>query len=592
MSHPATRVSHEPFSVQALLRKSASPGRSVTDLTEKGYSFYRMDVYRAHQIARERGTIPIVYWIVRGILQPFFTVYFRLRRIGLEHVPAEGPVLLASNHRSFSDPFMIGMCLRRPLRFVAKVELFDNRWKAWLLLALGAFPIRRGEADDDAMETARLILEQGGAVGIFPEGTRVRPGPLGEPKRGVGRLSLETGAPIVPVAIIGTEDIRRGWRIRPRRVTVRCGRALTFPRPLDREPRHALAQEIANRVWSCVSLQWEWLGGLPPVRHAIVVGAGSWGTAVATLLARGGAAVQLVCRTPEQGRGLAALRTNLAYLPGVTLPQGVRVTMPDALDWHEVDVVCMAVPSSALPEALESIEPRIPDGIGVLVLSKGLIAPSGEAPSAHVAERLGERPVACLGGPAHALEAVERGAGVTVASTDRRYAALLAGAFRRGGVACDTSTDIIGVELAGAAKNAAALAAGAALGAGANAAGLAAGRIFAECQALATARGARPESFAGPAGAGDLVATVLASHSRNRRAGELVAEGLEPERIPEMLGQVPEALSVVPVLARAMHDAGLKCPATDGLADLVEGRLAVEIWVESARRAPARSRAA
>jgi len=168
----------------------------------------------------------------------------------------------------------------------SKVELFDKRWKAWLLLALGAIPVRRGESDDDAMETARLILERGGAVGIFPEGTRVRPGPLGEPKRGVGRLVLETGAPVVPVAVIGTERLRRSWLIRPGRVTVRCGRALTFPRPLDREPRQSVAQEISNRVWSCISLQWEWLGGLPPIRHPVVVGAGSWGTAVAMLLAR------------------------------------------------------------------------------------------------------------------------------------------------------------------------------------------------------------------------------------------------------------------------------------------------------------------
>ena len=190
-------------------------------------------------------------------------VYFRLGRIGLEHIPSEGPVLIAANHRSFSDPFLIGICLRRPLHFVAKVELFDKRWKAWILLALGAFPIRRGESDEEAMETARVILERGGAVGIFPEGTRVRPGPLGEPQRGVGRLALETGAPIVPVAIIGTEDIRRGWRIRPRRVTVRCGSAMTFPRPLDRAASEDLAREvIANRVWSCISLQWEWLGGL------------------------------------------------------------------------------------------------------------------------------------------------------------------------------------------------------------------------------------------------------------------------------------------------------------------------------------------
>jgi glycerol-3-phosphate dehydrogenase (NAD(P)+) len=259
-----------------------------------------MDLERAHRIARERGTNPIVYWAVRAVLQPFFRLYFRFRRIGTEHIPSEGPVLLACNHRSFSDPFFLGLCLHRPLRFVAKIELFDKRWKAWLLLALGAFPIRRGESDEESMETARIILEQGGAVGIFPEGTRVRPGPLAEPKRGIGRLALETGAPVVPVAIIGTEDIRRGWRIRPRRVSIRSGQALTFPRPADGVATAHLAKEITARIWPCVQLQWEWLGGIAPIRTAAVVGAGSWGTAVASLLADAGVTVQLGCRAPAQ----------------------------------------------------------------------------------------------------------------------------------------------------------------------------------------------------------------------------------------------------------------------------------------------------
>ena len=290
-------------------------------------------------------------------------------------------MLLAANHRSFSDPFMIGLCLRRPLHFVAKVELFDKRWKAWLLLALGAFPIRRGESDEDAMETARVILERGGAVGIFPEGTRVRPGPLGEPRRGVGRLALETGAPIVPVAIIGTEDIRRGWRVRPRRVTVRCGRALTFPRPLDREPRHGLAQEIANRVWSCVSLQWESSAGSRRSGAWSSSGAGSWGTAVATLLARGGASVQLVARTAEQAHELALLRTNVAYLPGVALPDSVD---RDDRGRGRLARSRPRLPRGSLAGAAARARfgrgPQIPDGLGVLVLSKGLVAPAGQLP--------------------------------------------------------------------------------------------------------------------------------------------------------------------------------------------------------------------
>ena len=533
-----------------------------------------------------------VYWVARLILQPFFHVYFRLRRIGLEHVPREGPVLMAANHRSFSDPFMMGCCIGRPLRFVAKIELFDKRWKAWLLLALGAFPIRRGDSDEDAMETARVILEQGGVVGIFPEGTRVRPGPLGEPKRGVGRLVLETGAPVVPIALVGTERLRRGWLIRPGRVTVRCGKPLTFPRPLDREPRQSLAQEISNRVWTCISLQWEWLGGLQPLRHPVVVGAGSWGTAVATLLARSGATVQLVCRTAEQARDLGLSRTNGAYLPGVELPEGVQVKIASEVAWDDVDLVCLAVPSHAIDDAVRSVCADLPPDVGVLVLSKGLVAPTGAAPTSVVVERAGARPVACLGGPAHAGEAVRGGAAVTVASSDRNFAALLASSFRKAGLDCDTSTDLVGVELAGAAKNAAALAAGAAMAAGANAAGAAAGRVYEECHALADARGASAASFTGTAGAGDLVATVLAPHSRNRRAGELLAQGVEPAEIRALLGQVPESLYAVPVLARAMSDAGLSATATAQLAALAEGRIPADQWVQLAQRTRAGSRAA
>src|SRR3954454_11506278 len=143
--------------------------------------------------ARGRGVNPIVYWLVRGVIQPFFHLYFRMSRIGREHIPAEGPVILAANHRSFLDPFIIGMMVRRPCYFVAKKELFSNRFVAWFLNSLGAFPIDRGNADKDAMSTAREILDRGDVVVIFPEGTRIRPGSLGRPKRGVGRLALETG---------------------------------------------------------------------------------------------------------------------------------------------------------------------------------------------------------------------------------------------------------------------------------------------------------------------------------------------------------------------------------------------------------------
>ncbi len=229
------------------------------------------DAAALHERARTKGVNPLVYWIVRAVLQPFFRVYFRLARLGREHIPQSGPLLLAANHRSFLDPFVVATMVRRPIYYVAKKELFESsRLQAWFLNALGAFPVDRGASDQEMLATARAILERGDAVVIFPEGTRIRAGALGSPKRGVGRLALETGAPIVPVALIGTEDVRRGWRIRPRRITIRAGRPLTYPKV--ESPSRRLAQAVTDRIWPCVQLQWEWLGGAPPIRTAAIVG--------------------------------------------------------------------------------------------------------------------------------------------------------------------------------------------------------------------------------------------------------------------------------------------------------------------------------
>jgi 1-acyl-sn-glycerol-3-phosphate acyltransferase len=216
-----------------------------------------LDSFRDRSL--NRGVNPFLYWTLRAILVPAFLAYFRMQRIGREHLPKQGPLLLASNHRSFLDPFVIGMLVRRPVYYMAKRELFEKRWQAWILNALGAFPVDRGKGDSAAMDTARTILGRGDCVVLFPEGTRVRPGPLAKPRRGVGRLALETGVPVAPVAVIGTEDVRRGWRIRPRKVRVRVGRPLNFPTAGTSSP--LLAEGVTDRVWSCVSLQWEWLGG-------------------------------------------------------------------------------------------------------------------------------------------------------------------------------------------------------------------------------------------------------------------------------------------------------------------------------------------
>ena len=153
-----------------------------------------------HRRARERGVNPIVYWVVRAFFQPFFHLYFRLSRIGREHIP-DGPVIFAANHRSFLDPFIIGTMSRRPLYYVAKEELFAKRLQAWFLNSLGAFPVSRGNGDKDTIETAKAILARGDSVLIFPEGTRRPPGAPPAYKYGVAHLYQNLGFPCVPIAM-------------------------------------------------------------------------------------------------------------------------------------------------------------------------------------------------------------------------------------------------------------------------------------------------------------------------------------------------------------------------------------------------------
>jgi glycerol-3-phosphate dehydrogenase (NAD(P)+) len=262
----------------------------------------------------------------------------------------------------------------------------------------------------------------------------------------------------------------------------------------------------------------------------------------------------------------------------VELPRTVNVVRASELDLADHDLVCLAVPARALPSVLAAHGERIPRGAGLLVVSKGLVPPLGTLPSAFAAERCGARAVAALGGPAHAAEVLDHGASVVVASPSRAFARQLAEALRAGGLDVSITADVTGVELAGCAKNAAALAAAAASIAGPNIAGAAAGKVFAEVDALARRRGGRPETFAGLAGVGDLVATVGSSSSRNRRAGELLAQGVPAGEIGRALGQAAEAVDCVPLLVSVARSERLHAPALERLAALVEGRIEPERW--------------
>src|SRR4051795_1636818 len=309
----------------------------------------------------------------------------------------------------------------------------------------------------------------------------------------------------------------------------------------------------------------------PGSRRAVVVGAGSFGTATAVLLAPGGFRTTLQTRTQDQARRLEADRENTVYLAGVELPRDLRIE-PASEGLARADYVFLGVPSRGLDTVIDGL---VAAGLGrrtpVVSLAKGLVAPDGRAPTVLLAEALGYGRVACVGGPAHAREMVTEGAGLVAASLDARLAGTIANVFMRAGVVCEQSSDPIGVELAGVAKNAAALAAGATEAVGLNAAGAAAGHIFLEIWRFAERQGARPESMIGLAGTGDLVGTALAPQSRNRRAGELLARGIPTERIPGEIGQAVEALDMVPLLAAALERAGIEAPVTDALRRLIAG---------------------
>lgn len=188
-------------------------------------------------------------------------LWFRVRISGREYLPTDGPAVVAPNHKNFLDAFFIGLATRRHIRYMAKVELFTGPL-AWLLPRLGAFPVRRGEADAEAYETARGILAAGGLVVVFPEGTRVQePDALGSPHHGASRLALETGAPIIPAAITGTSHLWRGAIPKRKRVQ------LTFLPPVAPEPLHdgrePVSQLIDERVWPAVQEEYGRLRATP-----------------------------------------------------------------------------------------------------------------------------------------------------------------------------------------------------------------------------------------------------------------------------------------------------------------------------------------
>lgn len=191
------------------------------------------------------------YTAVRIVLTPVALGLYRTRSRGRGHVPATGPVILAPNHFSNMDHFFCGVFLRRRIRFMSKSQFFGgNPVLSYLFRVSGHFPVRRGHGDEEAFVTAHSVLARGGCVGIYAEGGRSRSGGLGEPRPGIGRLALESGAPVVPVAIHGSLGVRDWRRLRFPRVTVSYGAPLVLdrvPQP-TREQQLAAAETVFDRV--------------------------------------------------------------------------------------------------------------------------------------------------------------------------------------------------------------------------------------------------------------------------------------------------------------------------------------------------------
>jgi 1-acyl-sn-glycerol-3-phosphate acyltransferase len=224
---------------------------SLVRLREQVYKDPRPASYftRFHERARTREP-DWVYEATRMLLTPYSWVLFRARGIDPEKVPAAGPVILAPNHFSFLDHFFLGISIRRKVRFMAKSQLFKKPME-FVFSHGGVFPVRRGHGDEEAFLTANTILGNGGCVAMYAEGGRSRTGRLGENVRpGIGRLALESGAPVVPVGIHGSSRVRNWKRLQFPKVTVLYGDPIRWdriPHP-SREQSQRVATEIFTEI--------------------------------------------------------------------------------------------------------------------------------------------------------------------------------------------------------------------------------------------------------------------------------------------------------------------------------------------------------
>jgi 1-acyl-sn-glycerol-3-phosphate acyltransferase len=195
-----------------------------------------------------------MYEAVRMVLTPYLFLLYRARCIDSDNLPPDGPAIIAPNHFSYLDHFFVAVYLRRKVHFMAKSQLFSGLMQV-IYNNGGVFPVRRGHADEEAFVTAHAILARGGIIVMYAEAGRSRTGELGKPRHGIGRLALESGAPVLPTAIAGTERVRNWKRLQFPKVTVQFGEPLRFEQ-VD-QPTREQAQAASEVVFGRVKLIYE-----------------------------------------------------------------------------------------------------------------------------------------------------------------------------------------------------------------------------------------------------------------------------------------------------------------------------------------------
>jgi len=299
-----------------------------------------------------------------------------------------------------------------------------------------------------------------------------------------------------------------------------------------------------------------------------VLGAGSWGTALAALLAKNNYQVSLWGRAEDGIEMMAQCRENRRFLPGIFIPDKVSPITDIVAAIEGADCLVLSIPSQALREVLEEAKRYIPSGIYIVNTAKGLEIATGMRMSQLAEEVLGEEirdRYAVLSGPSHAEEvAQEIPTAVTVAATRRVTASLIQDTFMSSTFRVYTNPDVAGVELGGALKNIIAIATGISygLGYGDNTMASLLTRALTELVRMGAAMGGDPRTFSGLSGIGDLVVTCGSRHSRNRRAGELIGQGLSLDDTLQRIGMVVEGAHTCRVVNRLASELGIDMPIT------------------------------